>query len=253
MYKDFVVLQVEGISLVGQIFLPDKALKYPLVCLCHGVPSGNPPDPGDGGYPALAERVCHEGYAVFIFNFRGTGDSGGNMDLLGWATDLQSVVNYLWGLDNVKKSQVYLVGFSAGAATSVYIASKDKRISGVAACACPANFGLFTEADEPQSIIDRYRAIGVIRDDDYPPSLEGWFDNLKQVTPSNHIAGIAPRPLLLLHGSEDETVPLSHAHQLYDRAGEPKQLVVLDGAGHRLRQEERAVSAVLDWLRSVSE
>ena len=251
MFRDMVVLQVEGISIIGQIFLPDKRAEYPLVCLCHGAPSGNPPEPGDGGYPELAEKICREDFAVFFFNFRGTGDSGGNIDFLDWTRDLKAVVDYLCGLDaNVDKSHISLVGFSAGAAVSIYVASKDTRISGVAACACPANFDFFTESDKPQSIIDRYRDIGAIRDDDFPPSLGGWFDNLRQVAAIDHIAGIAPRPVLLVHGSRDETVSIDHADELYERAGRPKKLVVIDGAGHKLRREDRAVTAILDWLKA---
>ena len=62
--------------------------------------------------------------------------------------------------------------------------------------------------------------------------------------------GIAPRPLLLVHGNEDELVPIDHAHRLYDMAGEPKQLVVLNGAGHRLRQDSRVTAVVINWLKS---
>lgn len=251
MFKDVVVLQVDSIAIVGHIYLPDKDTRYPLVCLCHGVPSGNPPDPNDGGYPALAERICRENYAVFFFNFRGTGDSGGNMDLLGWTRDLQAVVDYLYDMEDIDSSQLYLVGFSGGAATSVYVGSKNRRVSGVAACACPAHFGLLTERGEPQEIIDRYRGIGAIRDDDFPPTIEGWFDNLKQVAPLDHVAGIAPRHLLLVHGALDETVPVNHASELFAKAGEPKQMVVLEEAGHRLRQEEKAVATFMDWLDSL--
>jgi len=248
--EDFVVLQVDGISIVGRLFLPDKDIHYPVVCLCHGVPSGNPPDPGDGGYPALAERVCREGFAVFIFNFRGTGDSGGNIDILGWTRDLQAVVNYLKNMSGTASSNLALVGFSGGAAVSVYVASRDERVSGVAACACPADFGLFTKRDDRQAIIDNYRSIGAIRDGDFPPSVEEWFDNFRLVTPVDHIAGISPRPVLFVHGTQDEVVPLDHSRRLYEMAGEPKQLVVIDGAGHRLRREDGAVVAVLDWLES---
>ena len=251
MLEDFVVLQVDGISIVGQLFLPDEENQHPVVCLCHGVPSGNPPDPGDGGYPALAERICRDGYTVFIFNFRGAGDSGGNMDILGWTRDLQAVVDYLRNRAGIDRSNLALVGFSAGAAVSIYVASQDERISGVAACACPADFSLFTERDDPQAVIDNYRNIGAIRDADFPPSIEEWFDNLRLVTPVNHVAGISPRPVLFVHGSQDETVPLDHARQLYEMAGEPKQLMVIDGAGHRLRQEDKVVAAVLDWLKSL--
>ena len=250
MLKDFIVLEVDGIAIVGQVFLPDKKAQYPVVCLCHGFPSGNPPDPGDGGYPMLAEKFCHEGFAVLFFNFRGTGDSGGNLDILGWTRDLQAVIDYLWSLTSVAKSRLSLIGFSAGAAVSVYAASRDKRISGVAACACPADFSLFTGANEPQLIIERFRNIGAIRDAHFPPSVDGWFDGFRLVTPIEHVAKIAPIPLLLVHGREDELVPVSHARRLYEKAKEPKRLIIVDGAGHRLRRDDRATGAVLEWLKS---
>jgi fermentation-respiration switch protein FrsA (DUF1100 family) len=223
MLKDFIALEVDDITIVGQIFLPDNKSQYPAVCLCHGFPSGNPPDPADGGYPVLAEKICHEGFAVMIFNFRGTGDSGGNLDILGWTRDLRAAVDYIWDLTYIDVADLSLVGFSAGAATSVYVASQDKRVARVAACACPAEFTLVTGADEPQSVIDHYRSIGAIRDAGFPPSAEEWLNSFKPITPINHIAGIAPRPLLLVHGSQDELVPVSHARRLYEAAEEPKQ------------------------------
>jgi fermentation-respiration switch protein FrsA (DUF1100 family) len=250
MLKDYIVLEVDGIAIIGQIYLPDERTQYPAVCVCHGIPSGNPPDSGDGGYPLLAEKICREGLAVLIFNFRGTGDSGGNLDILGWTRDLQAAIDYLWGLNDIDKSHLSLLGFSAGAATSIYVAAQDKRVSAVAACASPAEFTLFTEADEPQSVIERFRSIGTIKDADFPLSIEQWLDGFRVVTPVDHVAKISPRPLLLVHGSQDEIVPISHARRLFEMAGEPKELVTIDGAGHRLRQDDRAISAVLDWLKS---
>jgi fermentation-respiration switch protein FrsA (DUF1100 family) len=249
MLKDPVVLEVDGIAIAGQVYLPDNRKQPPAVCLCHGIPSGNPPDPGDGGYPVLAEKLCHDGFAVLIFNFRGAGDSGGNLDMPGWTRDLKAAVDYLWGL-GVDKSRLSLVGFSAGAAVSIYVASQDKRVSGVAACACPAEFTLFTAAGEPQPVIERFRSIGVIRDMDFPPSAGEWLAGFRQVSAVKHVAGVSPRPLLLVHGGRDDVVPVSHARRLYEMAQEPKQLIIIDGAGHRLRQDGRATAAVQDWLKS---
>lgn len=251
MIKDYSVLQVDGISIAGQLFLPDNAKNYPLIVLCHGAPSGNPPEPEDTGYPGLAERICREGFGVYFFNFRGTGDSGGNLDFFGWTRDLQAVIDYLYELDSIDGSCFLLVGFSAGAAVSIYVASRDKRISGVAACACPAHFGLFTEAGDPASIIQRYRDMGAIKDADFPPSAVGWFEDLEKLTPLKHVVGIVPRPLLLVHGSLDETVPVEHARELYDKAGSPKQIEIIDGAGHKLRRDERVISIIIDWASSL--
>ena len=59
------------------------------------------------------------------------------------------------------------------------------------------------------------------------------------------MAGVAPRPLLLVPGNQDEIVDVSHIYKLYDRAKEPKQIIILDGAEHRLRGNDRAVAIVI--------
>ncbi len=250
MHTKPVALEVDGLNIVGQLYLPAGDMPYPTVCVCHGIPAGIP-DPSDRGYPLLAEQICRQGFAVLIFNFRGTGASGGNLDILGWTRDLRAVIDYLCALPEVDRSRLYLLGFSAGAAVSVYVAAQDSRVSSVVACACPAEFTFFTRSDKPQSLIDHFRSIGAIRDNDFPPSTQEWLNGFKLVRPIDYVAGISPRPLLLVHGSQDETVEVSQAHRLYAQAGEPKQLVIVEGAGHRLRRDERAMAIVLDWLKSL--
>jgi len=147
----------------------------------------------------------------------------------------------------VSRSHLSLLGFSGGAAVSVYVASDDTRVLSIIACACPAEF---TFLDNAASLIDRFRSIGAIRDKDFPPSVEEWIGGFRLVSPIERVAGIAPRQLLLVHGSDDETVNVSHACKLYAGAGEPKQIVIIEGAGHRLRQNEKVVTIVTDWLKA---
>lgn len=247
MIKRDVTLNVDGLNIDGRLFLPAEAppVPYPGVCICHGIPSGKPHDPTDGGYPALAERFCRLGYAVFIFNFRGTGNSGGNLDLPGWNRDLKAALDYFYDLPELDRARLTLLGFSAGAAVSVCVASADTRVASVIACACPAEI-IFSD---PLPAIEHFRSIGAIRDKDFPPSVEEWGAGLAGSSPVNCVGRIAPRPLLLVHGSQDETVPLSQAYELYQKAGEPRQLVVIDGAGHQLRQNDLAMNIALDWLK----
>ncbi len=249
MIRKTIALEVDGLNIIGQLYLPDSNTPYPTVCVCHGIPA-NVPDPGDRGYPLLAERICREGFAVLIFNFRGTGASSGNLDILGWTRDLKAAIDYLCALPEVDRSHLSLLGFSGGAAVSVYVASQDSRVSSVVACACPAQFDFFNKVDDPQSIIDHFRSIGAIRDSGFPHSIEEWLSGFKLVSPIKYVAGIASRPLLLVHASKDETVKVSHARRLYNKAGEPKQLIIVDGAEHKLRENDRAMAAVLDWLKS---
>jgi dipeptidyl aminopeptidase/acylaminoacyl peptidase len=252
MLKKNISLNIEDFAINGRLFLPGDEAPYPMVCVCHGIPGGGPPDPNDGGYPLLAERICGHGFAVLIFNFRGTGISGGNIDLSGWTRDLTAVIDHMSTLPEVDKSHIALLGFSGGAAVSVCVAAQDSRVSCVAACACPADFFLLIESNKPESYIDHYRKMGAIRDDDFPQSAEAWIDGFRQVSPINYVAEIAPRPLLLIHSDDDETVAISHAHRLYEKAGEPKQLVELNGAGHKLRHDDRVLDTFVDWFRPLS-
>jgi dipeptidyl aminopeptidase/acylaminoacyl peptidase len=244
-----VLLDVEGIHIVGQLYLPDGEPPFPAVCICHGIPSGKPRDPADGGYPALAERICNEGFAVLIFSFRGCGESGGNLDLYGWTRDLAAAIDYLSGLAGIKPRHIALLGFSGGAAVSIYTAAQKDNVSYVISCASPAEFDFFQQADSPQQVIDHFRSIGVIRDEDFPCSVEEWFGNLELITPFKYVDLVSPRPLLIVHGLKDDMVDISHAYRLYSRACEPKRLAIIENAGHRLRLSEDAMSVVVDWLR----
>ena len=59
---------------------------------------------------------------------------------------------------------------------------------------------------------------------------------------------IPPRPLLLVHGTEDDVVPVSEARALADAARGQAELRTITGAGHRLRHDPRAIAMLLGWL-----
>ena len=47
---------------------------------------------------------------------------------------------------------------------------------------------------------------------------------------------VAPRKLLVVHGKADTRLPFSCGQQIYDMAKEPKELVLYEGAEHRLEE-----------------
>jgi fermentation-respiration switch protein FrsA (DUF1100 family) len=62
---------------------------------------------------------------------------------------------------------------------------------------------------------------------------------------------IHPRPVGVVHGDCDGTVPVNHAEKLFDAAWEPKKLTILRGAGHQLRKDPRIMQVLRDWLSAV--
>ncbi len=252
MKKNF-TLTVDNLRLPGEVYLPENAkLPYPALCLCHGIPSGQPSTSDDRGYPGLAERFCTAGFITMIFSFRGAGQAQGNLDMLGWTRDLKAAIDYLSSLEEVDRSRLHLLGSSGGAAVSVYVTANDPRVSSLVTFACPADFGFMADKKRATATIDRFRSIGLIRDADFPPSEDEWLDGFNTVAPLHCIDRISPRPLMLIHGDKDDLVPVEHAYKLYEKATEPKELFIIPGAGHRLRLEEKAITTALDWLIAVA-
>ena len=138
MYIEEIRLKSDGLELRGELHIPPRDKIYPALCICHGIPAA-PPDPTDRGYALLAERFCRAGFVTLIFNFRGTGKSEGNLDILGWTRDLQAALDFLSDVKRVDKNHFCLLGFSGGAAVCVHTAAHDPRVSLVVTCACPAD------------------------------------------------------------------------------------------------------------------
>jgi fermentation-respiration switch protein FrsA (DUF1100 family) len=55
------------------------------------------------------------------------------------------------------------------------------------------------------------------------------------------------KPLLLIHGSRDDVLDKAASEDVYERALEPKQIVILEGAGHGLAE---SASEVFDLLNT---
>ncbi len=218
----------------------------PGLVLCHGFPAG-PGGAATSGqtYPELAEHLAAEaGWAVLTFNFRGTGASEGDFSLGGWLDDLRAAIDHLSGSGEV--SGVWVAGSSTGGALAICEAAEDERVRGVAALAAPASFSGW--AADPEAFLAHARAIGVITDPSHPRDRAGWARELVEIRPLSVIGKIPPRPLLLVHGSDDETVPLDDARMLADNAAGGAELRVVTSAGHRLRHDPRAVAVLLGWL-----
>ena len=66
---------------------------------------------------------------------------------------------------------------------------------------------------------------------------------------AQRVAMLTPRPLLLIHGLRDIRLTPDCSRTLYEMAGEPKRLELLEEATHSLRQRREDVRRItLDWL-----
>ena len=70
-----------------------------------------------------------------------------------------------------------------------------------------------------------------------------------QTAGAQGVAGIAPRPVLFIHGLDDIRLSPECSRILYRAAGDPKRLELLTGARHSLRQRREDVRRLLlEWF-----
>ena len=237
-----------GLTLSAHVARPTRAAvgPRPALVLCHGFPSG----PGGAAtsaqtYPEFADNLASEtGWTVLTFNFRGTGESQGDFSMTGWLDDLRAALAHVHTLPRV--AGVWLAGSSAGGVVAICLAGEDESIRGVATFAAPADFERW--AADPAALLRTCREVGVVRNPAFPADFDAWAAELHDTRPLDAVAKIPPRPLLLVHGSDDDVVPLADARALADAAGATADLRVVAGAGHRLRHDPRAVAVLLGWL-----
>jgi fermentation-respiration switch protein FrsA (DUF1100 family) len=70
-----------------------------------------------------------------------------------------------------------------------------------------------------------------------------------QLDGAQNVAQLAPRPLLLIHGTADPILSHESSRLIFEHAGEPKTLKLFDGADHGLRQVGDEVHDLVSrWL-----
>ena len=191
------------------------------------VSGGHRGRPGDVlGVSAALQRA---GFHVVVFGWRGTPGSDPAAHTLGVfeRRDLEGAIDAIQG--RLGDVPVGLLGYSLGGAVSLVVAGEDPRVRAVCADSAfsdPA--GVLADGVErvlriPGAVLTApVAAVVALR----------TGARLADFSPLNAVGRIAPRPLLLIHGERDQAVPPGHARDLYEEAGEPRQLWLVPRAGH---------------------
>lgn len=232
----------------GIAFFPDGKPKSTVI-ICHGLPKGIPEaeDENDTGYPGLAKQFVNKGHATVIFNFRGTGESGGSLEVAQWPNDLRSVLDFLEKEDNLFAENYSVIGFSTGGAAAILASASDSRIEPLITGAAPADFEFLYENEDPSLWFEHYKNIGMIHPD-YEGTVAQWMENFKKLNSRIAMPSVKASSVLIIHGENDETVPVEHAKILAEASPGSVCLEILPNAGHQLRKDQKAVDTILNYL-----
>lgn len=164
--------------------------------------------------------LTHYGFDVLVVDYQGYGASEGRATPKHTVEDGIAAVRFAQSRLAANAKGVVLFGQSLGAAVATVVAAKEPLVKAVVL----------------ESPFSRYRSIAreVTKRSwitwplypVYPLMLGSTYD------PVRFVAQISPRPVLFVHGDQDEVVPLTMSEQLFQAAKEPKRIRIWKGARH---------------------
>jgi pimeloyl-ACP methyl ester carboxylesterase len=211
-----------------------------IVVIGHGV-TGNKDRPF---VVALAEGLAKAGISALRFSFSGNGGSGGKFSDSTISKEVDDLGSVLSGFQD---RQIVYAGHSMGGAVGVLRTAKDSRIKALLSLAGMVHTKAFAEREfgtvKPGE--------GFMWDDPNCPLSQRYMDDMAAI---GSVIGPAPNirvPWLLIHGTEDDVVPVQESREIFARANQPKELIELKGANHVFAGEHTApmVQHVVAWLK----
>ena len=253
----------EDAKMEGDLFIPSdfkRGEPRPGVMLCHGFTGIRSLILGD-----YARVFAERGYVALTFDYRGWGGSEGSrrrLIPLEQIDDIRNAISYFETLPEADPERIGLWGTSFGGANGPYAAAVDSRIKAVVG---QVGFGdgerflldtrRFGERQEllrkvaenrrrravegagdrlsPMDALNSAQTngfLGPLLKDVEPSRIDISWETIEKTLeykPIEIVDRIAPRALLLIGARDDDLCKIEGYEKMYERAREPKKLVVL--------------------------
>jgi len=199
----------------GLLFLPKNKTNLPGVVL---MPGGGVTKESES---KLAGIIADMNYAVITIDQRGIGQTGGyylslknDYDIFAHGFepvqhlsvyDVLRTYDVLRQIPQVNPADILLMGESMGGRYATIAASEDKSVKGLILISSSGY-------DIPYNETNPYN---------------GFF---RSIDPDHYIAGVSPRPVVMIHNVNDPTIPIQNAKITFSAASEPKQFYAVDNS-----------------------
>ncbi|MEG4117848.1 alpha/beta fold hydrolase [Microcoleus sp. N9_B4] len=162
-----------------------------------------------------AHRFHRLGLSVFVMDYRGYGKSQGDFPSESQVyEDAQLAWDYLVKQRGINPNQIYIYGHSLGGAIAIDLAVRHPEAAGLIV------EGSFTST---RAMVEFQKGLFWMFPIDF--LLTQRFDSLSKVDRLQ-------MPVLFIHGTADNVVPVEMSKKMFDAAPEPKQLYIVPDGGH---------------------
>jgi dienelactone hydrolase len=236
-----------GEELFGVLHLP-QLTPAPGVIMCHGF-TGHKAETHRLFVKAARDFARH-GIAALRFDFRGSGDSGGEfreMTVSREVEDAAAAMDYLVSRPEVDPGHVGVLGLSLGGCVAACLAGREARVKALVLWAAVAHLARLADR-----LALEFGSSELL-------DMQGWdlgrcfLDDVERIRPLEEVARYLG-PSLVVHGSNDETVPPLDASDYRLALGGGCRVHMVEGADHvfsNLGYESEAIGLSRDFLVEV--
>lgn len=195
----------------------------------------------------LAEPLHRAGLNVLMLDARnhGRSDSAGFSSMPRFAEDTDAAIDWLKTHKKESARKVALLGHSVGAAAMLLAASRRNDISAVISIAAFAH-----PESMMRSYLDRFRMPEIVKS--WVLRYVEWVigHRFNDIAPVNRLRNVRC-PVLLVHGTADETVPVTDVHLIRGNGkGKRPEILLIEGGGHEsvgeIKQHEKELIIFLE-------
>ena len=220
----------DGYKLVAQeIYTEEESHKW--VLLLHGYTGWK-----EAMYP-FAMWYSQRGYHVIAPDMRCQGESEGDFIGMGLTDSEDNMlwINYI--LDQDPEAEIVIHGQSMGAACALMMTGREDLPENVKAvvsdCAYTDAYTMFQEKITQWFHLP---AFPILDTANLMLQLRGGYD-LKDASALEAVKK-SSTPTLFIHGDQDDMIPVDMSEELYQAAACPKDLLIVEGAGHAQCQDK---------------
>ncbi len=215
-------------GLAYALWLPDDRPPWPAVVVVHGAGSRKE------NHADFARTAAGAGWAAVAYDQRGHGATGGAMSPES-VRDAGRMARLVASRPDVDADRICIRGSSLGGFIAIHAAAVERSIAGAIAV-CPAD----------EQLLLRGIREGRFEMDADTDALVPW---LQEHDLRDAAALMGSKPLVLLHAQGDEQVPAATSTEIYERATDPRKLILVPGGHHRsVQHDEELNTTALRWM-----
>jgi len=187
--------------------------------------------------------MTKKGFAVLSFDFTGLGQSEGDFADTNFSSNIEDLLKAAEYLNENHEAASMLIGHSLGGAAVLMAASKIDSITAVATIGAPAQPDHVLHLIENGKEEIEKKGEAQVNIGGRPFTIKKQF--LDDLQSKNNLKKIEElrKSILILHSPQDQTVGISNAAAIYEKAHHPKSFISLDGSDHLLSNKADSLYA----------